>query len=89
MQGLCEINLNIDEPEQASCKIKLSCHRQLLFDLAYLGFDSSTVSLAINYYCRPLLFDNNLSEIQTAKQTKINHRNDVHEQSRYKNLHVT
>ena len=41
-------NFNIDEPERASCKIKLLYSQQLLIDLAYLEFNiSSTALLAI------------------------------------------
>ena len=47
---LGKTNLNIDELEQISFKIKLSFYQQLLVDLAYLGINtSSTVLLAITY----------------------------------------
>ena len=47
-QNLGGAEFNIDEPERANYKIKLSYYQQLLIDLAYLGFTtSSTVLLAI------------------------------------------
>ena len=56
MPWLGDTNINIDEPEHVSYKIKLSYYRQLVIDLAYLGFNTIyTILFAIT-----IIFTNSL-----------------------------